>query len=83
MAEYIDREAFRDVLINSHKSHAENSRDYVLLARDVRLLNEQPTADVVEVVRCKACKNRGNYVCPVYSGGYNLGDDDFCSFGER
>lgn len=89
MAEYIEREAFRDVLAKSHKSHAENSRDYVLLARDVRLLNEQPTADVVEVVRCKDCKywqdNNGGYPHKECRWGKDETPDadDFCSFGER
>lgn len=51
MAEYIEREAFREVLRKSHKAHAKNCREEVLLDRDIRLLNEQPTADVVEVKR--------------------------------
>jgi hypothetical protein len=47
MAEYIEREAFLEVLMKSHKAHANNSREESLLSRDIRLLNEQPAADVV------------------------------------
>ena len=70
MAEYIDREALVDVLAVSHAHHANNSREASLLDRDIRLIWEQPTADVVPVVhgrwehleqgwidlwRCSAC----------------------------
>lgn len=49
MAEYIEREAFREVLKKSHKAHASNSREESLLDRDIRLLNEQPSVDVAKV----------------------------------
>ena len=51
-----------------------------------------PTADVVEVVRCKDCKHRrddedfasGHYCAKrPQNGGYFCEDDDFCSYGER
>lgn len=55
------------------------------------LLYSQPSADVVEVVRCKDCK----HFCP-YEGEEHKGDcaelvglescvyeDDYCSYGER
>ena len=51
MADYIDREAFRAVLQKSHRYHAGNCREVSLLSRDIRLLNEQPAADVAPVVR--------------------------------
>ena len=47
-----------------------------------------PTADVVEVVRCKDCKFRGTDDCPSSyylecEGDYVdlMEDDDFCSYG--
>ena len=46
MSDYIDREAFRAVLQKSHRYHAGNCREVSLLSRDIRLLNEQPAADV-------------------------------------
>ena len=50
---------------------------------------EQPTADVVEVVRCKNCKFRKTENCAMYyeceCGEQHTweNDDDFCSCGER
>ena len=52
------------------------------LMRDtLALLKEQ-----LEIVRCKDCKRRGTYDCPVYVGGdgmYSEPDDWFCADGER
>lgn len=45
------------------------------------LLKEQEA-----VVRCKDCKRRGTYDCPVYVGGDGMSsepDDWFCADGER
>lgn len=40
--------------------------------------------DVVPVVRCKNCKNKGNEdFCPLLSMAQYTEDDDFCSYGER
>lgn len=50
MAEYIEREALVNVLTVSHSHHANNSREESLLARDIRLIREQPAADVALVV---------------------------------
>ena len=43
------------------------------------ILSGQPTADVVEVVRCKDCKWRNGVMlkCNTYS------DNDYCGHGER
>lgn len=42
-----------------------------------------PTADVVEVVRCKDCKHFVSEVCR-HDFAMNLSrGDDFCSYGER
>lgn len=47
-----------------------------------------PSADVVEVVRCKNCRHNGSFDtdCPFgwRDERFNLPDDiDFCSYGER
>lgn len=43
-----------------------------------RLIDNSPTIDAVEVVRCRDCKNRAKYaVCDF------LGEDGFCSHGEH
>ena len=55
-------------------------------------LAKAPTADVVEVVRCKECKHATFYSCrndTCYKGiicEYEIGTNDenfFCSYGER
>ena len=53
-------------------------------------INAQPTADVVEVVRCKDCRywqdnQEGHYpneLCP-WDKNETPDEDDYCSFGER
>ena len=42
------------------------------------MVNSSPTVDAVEVVRCKDCKME--YGCRVAQW---LGEDGFCSYGER
>lgn len=81
MAEYIDR---ADLIKNLNKFAPEH---YTALVN--QLITKQPTADVVEVVRCKDCKYWNNGYC---EGIPFCGDDasyietqetDFCSYGER
>lgn len=52
------------------------------------LVNWMPTADVVEVVRCRDCKHFGRQISAEYHtcNKYALpfcGEDFFCSYGER
>lgn len=47
-------------------------------------VEEQPTVDAVEVVRCKDCKWRNTKGCPYMN--FNAAareDEDYCSDGER
>ena len=45
---------------------------------------DAPTADVVEVVRCKDCKYQGNDdECPLLSLAAYTELDDFCSYGKK
>ena len=46
------------------------------------LIDTQPTADVVEVVRCKNCKHRKKNTFCLYNMRYE-DDNGFCSYGER
>lgn len=54
-------------------------------------IDDQPTADVVEVVRCKDCKHFTEgmigddleYFCKLTSGMVNPAPDFYCSYGER
>lgn len=39
-------------------------------------INNIKPVDAVEVVRCKDCKYRGDYPCPMYYDEYTQWDDD-------
>ena len=57
---------------------------------DKDLINEMPTVDAVEVVRCRDCKHRGTDDCIFHIKGEPADEEllrilhnDFCSYGER
>lgn len=60
-----------------------------LLNKNARTItNVFSNADAVEVVRCRDCKwlkkwDDGEQTCRRIGVGYIVGDDDYCSFGER
>lgn len=65
------------------KYHVPKDEQTVRLSIDTleTVLSEQPT-----IVRCKDCKRRGTYDCPVYVGGDGMcsePDDWYCADGER
>ena len=83
-----------------HLSHGANSQLHTPLykADDIyKALDEAPTVDAVEVVRCKDCVyyQEGKLLAPNKfcfrlkhpkenrQIGYNFSPDDFCSYGER
>lgn len=74
MSRYIDRE---DLLKNLKQFAPEHLSPLI-----VSLIEKQPTADVVEVVRCKDCTewDKDEYEC---SHWYGFREDDYCSYGER
>ena len=74
MAEYINQE---DLLKNLKRFAPEHLTPLI-----VSLIEKQPTADVVEVVRCKDCTewDKDEYEC---SHWYGFREDDYCSYGKR
>ena len=74
MRRYIDRE---DLLKNLKRFAPEHLTPLIVM-----LIEKQPTADVVEVVRCKDCTewDKDEYEC---SHWYGFREDDYCSYGER
>jgi hypothetical protein len=46
-------------------------------------IEDSPTADVVEVVRCKDCIYHNVAPCPMRLSFNWTNDNDFCSYGER
>lgn len=49
--------------------------DYV----DAEDIDNAPTVDAVQVLRCRDCQKFKTYRCRMVASGY----DDFCSYGER
>lgn len=85
MAKYIDAEKLTSIL--NSKADMSIGTPKVVFDSVVKMVEKLPTADVVEVVRCKACKHAskctdGYYTCRV---DHRLAHDenDFCSYGER
>lgn len=81
MKEYIDRNALLKDICGDDPSHME---DYYFNA-----IANAPTADVVEVVRCKDCKywvyedDLGMFCSHWGSTLAESKAEDFCSYGER
>ena len=80
MTEYIKREA----LMRNLKQFAPEQLTPLIES----LVQKQPAEDVVEVVRCKDCKNYDNQFSVDNCGWcdeFNCGtsDERFCSYGER
>ena len=81
MSDYISRQAVIDELTKELYYNADDYRTAV------RVVGKIPTANVVEVVRCKDCRKRekinGITVCPIAWIKAEVSDDDYCSLGER
>lgn len=89
MSRYIDSEAIMEIARDGY--HSDFGRSMADLTSLRELIEDTPTADVVEVVRCKDCKYRGAmlsvpkgvfYTCKKYLLPY-CKPDDYCSYGER
>ena len=80
MAEYIEREAFKQKYLCCGYLPEMSEKEF----------DEFPTADVAPVVRCRDCKY-GDYdskpdgamVCLRTKDGFWRKETDFCSYGER
>ena len=93
MSEYIKREDAQDIIDIVLSDYLTDSERAIL--EDVNAeIGEIPSADVVEVVRCKDCKwckqnNSHGYEweeCEkinMIGLSHDVVDDDYCSYGER
>lgn len=88
--EYIEREAMIQRLKNTPLFSNFNTGGIFLRDGVIDLVEKQPAADVVEVVRCKDCKHYEAHqpihkkVCEKNDGHLiPANPDDFCSYGER
>lgn len=93
MSRYVDMDKVYETARKYHKDFAKSMADLTSL-REV--LEDTPTADVVEVVRCKDCKyfldkqiknHQGICMCgekdTSYASDFYPYADDFCSYGQR
>ena len=83
MSRYIDAERIDwRLIIPTNPTTAE---EYIIhMAK--KLVDRQPIADVVDVVRCKDCKFKVQTLqtfCVCNKFDYITGNDGFCSHGER
>ena len=83
MARYIDADALVDfVLHNTPHINGETTLRCVVTS-----IKTAPTADVVEVVRCRDCKwlydEMDDYCCRSHRGLARICENSFCSYGER
>ena len=79
MARYIDADYLDELITQLNQEGRGITRgEYKMIDS---ILFEFPTADVVEVVRCKDCKWRDESTCLIHGAIWK--DNDFCSQGER
>ena len=86
MAEYIEREALIE-----HMQECKDENAFTLMATGYAysFIEAAPSANVVEVVRCKDCRmfvdNKSALTthCTRERKNLNVKPDDFCSYGER
>lgn len=92
MSRYINADALHNSFRAWFESYDwdENEIEKHTIATAIRTVDSQPTADAVEVVRCKDCKYRntvfdfGRGDCMNPKGlKFIIRESDFCSYGER
>lgn len=77
---YIEIEKVLETARNGY--HSDFGRSMADLTSLQEVLEDTPTADVVEVVRCRDCKHySGGRFC--YYSENTVLDNDYCSYGER
>lgn len=82
MSRYIDKQML--IIALNAKSDMALGTPKAVFAHVSKMVELLPTADVVEVLRCKDCKFffRGKMCCCEEFGGI-VTEEDFCSRGER
>lgn len=61
-----------------------DKKSYTINAKTIfEAINNAPTEDVAEAVRCKDCKHRNPNCYKCMRDNLWHGSDDFCSYGER
>lgn len=83
MNEYVERDKFLEAVGERNQNSCDGKLTYQQLKE---MVENFPTADVVEVTRCKDCRHHSAVagVCNLYLH-FSVGvtANDYCSFGER
>lgn len=83
MDEYVERDKFLEAVGERNQNSCDGKLTYQQLKE---MVENFPTADVVEVTRCKDCRHHSATagVCNLYLH-FSVGvtANDYCSFGER
>ena len=86
MSEYIERKAVINK-VNEIPAHFDNGDIRYGTELAIQTIKDTPTADVVEVVRCKDCRHYVAEYCTrdikSRTNMFYMRADDFCSYGER
>ena len=87
MARFIDADRALEIVRNQGIAHP---NAYHLTNYATLILQEAPTVDAVEVVRCRECKHwlkdvtvRSGFVGRCDFANYMVGAKGYCSYGER
>lgn len=81
MSRYIDTELLDNTVDELNRNGYDISGTTLVQVKNI--LSHIPTADVVEVVRCKDCVYHYNPLADCCGVPFVTNDDDFCSWGER
>ena len=83
MSRYIDADALESMLLEEYDKAVDVEQHTLKMIFE--MLSAQPTADVVDVVRCKDCKWFNRIGCAIYivDDSDKPTENDYCSFGER
>lgn len=93
MAEYIERKAVNNICLKHYNESFNDIPAHEALYAVTNDIHNIPSADVVEVVRCKDCihlkaikntEGESNLFCSCFPmQSTSVCFDDFCSYGER
>lgn len=84
-SDIISRQAAIDALGDEPEVWNETAEEWAYRdawVEHIAAIKALPSADAVEVVRCKDCKHRDLFSCPLADNDFQK-DEDFCSWGER
>lgn len=88
MSRYIDVDSLYRRVKEKTNPYGKPTLDYKSGLNVLRMIENEPTADVVEIVRCKDCKHSyfvkscSKYECRKGCGTLKYAND-YCSYGER